>query len=250
MNREALQRVRLTARFHLWQRSRGHRSATDDVLCAWAAVEARPHARAVLDLGAGQGAVTLMLAGALPDATLQAVEVQEASFELLARNIAENGLGARALAVRADLRALEVGRSFDLVTGTPPFLRPGAGLPSRDPQRAAARFELCGGIEDYCLAASRALRDGGIASFLMDAAQDERCRRAVSGAGLHLTARVEVLPSLGARPRFIVYQMAHRAPPRVAEHRFAVRDAAGRWTRQFRAVRARLDLPGARERTP
>lgn len=243
--RNDLERVVLTSRFHLWQRRAGHRSATDDVLCAWAALTAAPGGRRVLDLGAGQGSVTLMLAGTLPHAEITAIEVQEVSARLLECNIAENGLSGRVRVCHDDLRRAPFERAvFDLVSGSPPFLPSGSGLPARDGQRTAARFELHGGIEDYCLAAARALAKDGVASFLMDGAQDVRSRAAIARAALHLRDRIEVLPRAGARPRFLIYRM-QRLPPSAAPstQRFAVRDESGHYTPELRAIRARLDLP-------
>ena len=46
-----LQRVQLTEQLELWQRKQGHRTGTDDVLCAWAGSVVAPAASAILDLG-------------------------------------------------------------------------------------------------------------------------------------------------------------------------------------------------------
>lgn len=241
-----LEQVQLTRSLVLWQRRRGHRSATDDVLCAWAGLEAAPGAREILDLGAGQGSVTLMMAGARPAARFVAVEAQPLSHALLERNLSANGLERRISAICADLRAVDLGtRRFDLITGSPPFMPPGSGTLPRDPQRAAARFELRGGIEAYLDAAARWLAPTGVASFLMDGAQDERCLAAVTSAGLHLVHRTVVYPRVDAAPRYIIYVAARTGPDAAGESALRVRDARGAWTADFRAIRATLDLPGA-----
>jgi tRNA1Val (adenine37-N6)-methyltransferase len=247
---EGLQKVALTRRLVLWQRMRGHRSATDDVVCAYVGHTARPGARAVLDLGAGQGAVTLMLAGVSPDCVLTAIEVQDVSYRLLERNIAANadrGIGARIIPVHGDLRTVDLGeRRFDLVTGCPPYVQPGRGTMPRDEQRAAARFELRGGIEGYCAAAARWLAPEGRAVFLMNGTDDDRIRSAASNAGLHPETRWVVFPRPGAAPRFVVYDLAVMPPERpVVDHTLTIRDDHGGWTAEFARVRRVLDLPGA-----
>jgi tRNA1(Val) A37 N6-methylase TrmN6 len=241
-----LERVFLTRRFVLWQRIRGHRSGTDDVICAWAARVARPRARTILDLGAGQGAVTLMLAGANPEATVVAVEAQEVSYRLLERNISHNALGARIIAVHGDLRTVDLGeRRFDLVTGIPPYVRPGHGTPPRDAQRAAARFELRGGVEAYCAAAARSLAPDGRAVLLMNGAQDGRLRRAGDEAGLRPEKRLAVHPHPGAAPRFVVYTFARASlVERPVEMSLTIRDEHRHWSDAFALVRRMLDLPG------
>ncbi len=222
----------------VWQRRRGHRSATDDFLAAHCASTARPAARRVLDLGCGHGTVTLLLSRVLA-ARFVLVEAQAASAALARRNLAENDLVDRARVERADLRELPLEPEYDLVTGTPPFMPLGSGILPRDPQRAAGRFELRGGIEAYAACASRALAPGGRASMLMDGAQDERVRSAFADAGLHLRSVLVVRPRPDRRPRFRGY-VAAREPGPEAETTLVVRRADGAYTPAMQALRHRF----------
>lgn len=242
-----LQRIQLTRGLHLWQRRAGHRTGTDDVVAAWAALSARPHARTLLDLGAGHGSVALMLAAGLDEARIVAVEVQATSFALLRRNVADNGLCGRIEPVLGDLRSISLaGGPFELITGTPPFMPLGSGVLPRDPQRAAARFELHGGVEDYCAAAAGHLAPGGLASLVMDAARPERYRAAFAAAGLRLRRLIRVLPSPGRSPTYLVCQGEGGAGPEaVEESTLVVRTPEGAWTPEFEALRRRLDLPSS-----
>jgi len=173
----------LTSTFRVLQRRGGHRFSVDDRMTAWvAATLARgrvegasgwPCARSssgstgplrVLDLGTGIGSVLLMVAWAAPEAELVGVEAQAESYALLTQNVERNGLVSRVRALHGDLRARVPelpARSFDLVTGTPPYLPPGTATPSPDAQRAAARIELRGGIEAYLVAAAHAVAPDG-----------------------------------------------------------------------------------------
>ena len=243
---DPLERVQLTRRYHLHQRARGHRTATDDVLCAWAGVTARPAARRHLDLGAGHGSVTLMALGALPtDAVAHAVEAQAISHALLIRNLAECGLAARATAVLGDIRDPDLlgDARFDLITGSPPFMPLGSGPLPKDPQRAGGRFEIRGGIEAYAAAAARWLKPDGVASLLMDGASRPRCERAFAAAGLTLVRATTVLPTPEKPPRYVIYAVAHASPAGRDERELVVRTADGAWTAAFVRVREMLDLP-------
>ena len=237
-------RIPLTGDWFLWQSKGGHRTATDDILCAFAGSMIRPAASRVLDLGAGHGAVTLMLARALSDASFVAIEAQEISFSFLERNIAENGLDSRIRSVHQDLRQAEVEGLFDLITGSPPFIPLGRGTLPANSQRAAARFEMRGGIEAYCEAAARWLTADGSSSFLMDGGQDERCRMAIERAGLSLTRCIRVLPRLGASPTYMIYQAARRSDEVVDEVEWIIRESDENWTTTYRTIRQALCLPG------
>ena len=243
---DPLERVQLTRRLHLLQRTRGHRTATDDVLCAGAGVAARRDARTYLDLGAGHGSVTLMTLDALaPDAVAVAVEAQAISFALLTRNLADNGLAARARAVLGDLRdaALLGAERFDLITGSPPFMPLGSGPLPRDPERAGGRFELRGGIEAYAAAAARWLAPDGVASLLMDGASRPRCERAFAAAGLACVAATTVYPAPDKAPRYVIYALARGDRGPAVETTLTVRAADGAWTEAFSRIREMLDLP-------
>lgn len=237
---------RLSRTLRILQRRRGHRATSDDVLLAWAGAEARPDARRVLDLGTGKGTVALLLARRLPAARLVGVEAFEQSHGLAVRNAALNGLSDRFDPRRGDLRdpAPLVGQApFDLITGAPPFMPPGTGVLPSDAQRAAGRFELRGGVEDYARAAARHLAPDGRLVLLMDGRSRARTEAALRDAGLTCRRMTGILPRPG-RPAtyWIAVGAWHDAGPTRVDG-WAMRDAAGDgWSPAYAAARAALDL--------
>lgn len=245
--------------WEILQLRRGHRFSTDDLACAWAGVSACPGALRLLDLGAGIGSVGLMALWGVshrpagtgfeartPVPTLTMVEAQPISHRLARRTVAHNGLQDRVRLRLADLRDRasvpegEAG-SYDLVTGSPPYIPLGKGLVSAHPQRAACRMELRGDVFDYCRVAARALAPEGVFS-LVHAAGDPRPERALAQAGLHLRWRQDICFRRGRPPTIAVFVAAHSGgrqdrPP------LAVRDEAGVETPQWRAARRRLGAP-------
>ncbi|MFT5682397.1 MAG: tRNA1Val (adenine37-N6)-methyltransferase, partial [Myxococcota bacterium] len=178
----------------VFQLKRGHRFSTDDLLVAWVAMEARPSARRLLDIGAGMGSVGLMTLHAMPaDAHLTMVEVQEVSHRQACATVEYNGLTERITPIHSDLREVVLPeRAFDLVTGSPPYFPVGSGVMSPHPQRAGARMELRGDVFDYCRAAAKALAEDGVFCFC-HAAGDVRPEAAVAAAGLTLRWRQDVV---------------------------------------------------------
>ena len=225
----------LTADFRLLQRRRGHRFSLDDLATAWVAARARPEARVTLDLGCGIGSVLLMIAWRLREARCFGIEAQEISFGLAQHNVIENGASGRVTVALGDLRELARAEAYppcDLVTGTPPYLPLGTALLSPDPQRAAARVELRGGVEDYLLAASRVLAPDGRAVVCADGRFPERVLRGAAAAGLAPRERVDVFPREGAKdPLLAVWTCARldhdAAPGPLAIDRIVMRDERG-----------------------
>lgn len=226
----------LTRDFEIWQRARGHRHSTDDVLTAWYAVTHTPsNPTRLLDLGSGIGSIGLAVLWVFRDASLTAVEVQKVSFDLLQKNIAHNRVAARA--IHGDLRTAIPAETFDLVTGSPPYFPVGTGIVSEDSQRAAARFELHGNVLDYCRAAKRVLAPRGVFIFCFPTAQRARAERACVEASLAIRTSRDVIPKKGADALFSLFACAHEAERR-DEPNFVVRDEKGDHTAEHLAARA------------
>lgn len=236
--------VHLAGDWRLLQQRRGHRWSLDDLATAWFAATQCPTPPArLLDLGCGIGAVLLLLAWRFPDAIALGVEAQAESAALARRSIAWNGAAPRCAATLADLRALPAAAAaFDLVTGTPPYLPPGTGRVPQRAQQAGCHFEARGGIESYCAAAATALTPRG--RFVACHADVARTARAAAAAGLGVERWRPVVPRAGKAPLFALFAMRRGDRPLPeGEAPLVVRDAAGQWTADFRAVRVAMGMP-------
>jgi len=233
---------RLSRSLRLLQRVRGHRATSDDVILAGLAARYAPRARRILDLGSGKGTVALLLARRLPHSRIIGVEAVAESHALAIRNARLNGLSDRYEARLADLRDPEVLRGeppFDLICGAPPFMRPGTGVLPTDPQRAAGRFELRGGVEDYVAAA--ASRQGGTVVMLVDGTGGPRLELAFARAGLGMTHLITVVPRPG-RPATYCIGIAGAGPGR-PDTTLPMRGPAGdAWSPAYAELRAELEL--------
>lgn len=255
----------LTGRWVLLQSMKGHRYSTDDVVTAWVAwvawrgrdalLRSGPRAGSgavstlqepscadtaapwIADIGCGIGSVLLMSAWLHPRAVCVGAEAQAVRAALARRNVAANGVGARARVVEGDLRdgathraladaarALQRGEGaappahaaaptgcFDLVTGTPPYFAVSAGgLPPHE-ESARCLFEYRGGVEGYAAAAATLLAPRGLFVCCETALALERSYDALAAAGLRVLARVDVVPKAGKAPLFCVFVAARAA---------------------------------------
>jgi len=237
---------RLTSRLNIIQKRRGHRAASDDTLLAWAAARTRPDAVRVLDLGSGKGTVAMLLLQRLPSCRVIGLEALEVSHELANRNARLNSLRDRWNPRFGDLRdpCILAGESrFDLITGAPPFMPVGSGVMPEDPQRAAGRFELRGGVRDYAEAAVRYLAKGGKVVFLMDGLESSRSRalQALAAAGLTPNNVTAVHPFPGRGPIYRIFE-ASADLRSITEQSLCMRiDGKSGFSPEYEAIRREMD---------
>ena len=233
----------LAGAWRIFQLRTGHRFSADDLLTAWAAVRAKPAALRLLDLGAGLGSVGLLALWKLPTAGhLTMLEVQAVSHALACRTVAYNGLTGRVTLHHQDLRAWS-GGTFDLVTGSPPYLSVAQGVRPQHAHKAAARFELHGDVFDYCQAAARSLAAHGVFCFC-HAAADPRPEPAIARAGLTLVRRQQVYFRASLPPRMALFTCAWEGT-RADPPPLVIRDRQGRWTAEYLALRGEMGAPAA-----
>ena len=144
------------------QARRSYRYSVDAILVAHAADP--QSGERILDLGAGTGAVTLLLAAKAPACRIVGLEIQEALADRARRAVRLNGCDNQAAIVTGDLRrpATCLARGgFDLVVSAPPYWPAGIGLVSRVPEAAAAKHELLCTLDEVVGAAAYALAPQG-----------------------------------------------------------------------------------------
>jgi tRNA1(Val) A37 N6-methylase TrmN6 len=156
----------------LRQPRKGHRAGTDAVLLAMSVGDVG--AARIVDLGAGVGAVGLIIAAQCPAATVTLVEREPALVGLARDNIHLNRFDARMAAVHADILAPASQRraagllpgSFDLAVSNPPWLEAGASRPSPEPRRAKAHVLAPGSIEAWLKTAADLLAPHGALTMI------------------------------------------------------------------------------------
>jgi tRNA1(Val) A37 N6-methylase TrmN6 len=236
--------------WRIFQLRQGHRYSTDDLLAAWYAVSACQSRgmtpKRALDLGCGIGSVGMFVAWSFPDLELTGIEAQSLSAALARRSLRYNGVADRFVVLDGDLRTAGPNGPFDLITGSPPYWDPRDGTLSDAPQKAPCRFEQRGGVEDYCLAAARALAPQGLFALVMDGRQRERVLDGAREAGLAIVSIRDVLPREGKDPLMVLAAMTHAQNATEApreEPPLLLRDRAGERTDEFREIRRQMGMP-------
>ncbi len=147
---------------NLIQAKDGYRFSLDPVLLA-DFVTLRG-GESVLDLGTGCGVLPQLLVRRSAGLRVVGWERQSQMVERARRGVVLSGMGEQVTIVEADLReypSLAEAGSFDLVVSNPPYRTLRSGRIAPIDERAAARHELAGGLDEFLAAASWCLKCGG-----------------------------------------------------------------------------------------
>jgi len=146
----------------LYQPKQGYRFSVDSILLAeFAAAKAYGH---VADLGAGSGVLSLLLSRSAQVQQVTALEIQGDLVELILKNVSLNRCEGKVSVTQCDIRQIRKhfpAGFFDTVITNPPFYAAGTGKVNPDAQKAAARHEVHGTLQDFLRAAAYLLKTGG-----------------------------------------------------------------------------------------
>lgn len=239
-------RDRLIGDWHVYQRTGGHRTSTDDLITAWYAVHRAPGTPPrYLDLGCGVGSVLLMVSHKLRPQVALGIEAQAQSVAMAARAVTElPGHETQIDVQHADFREVDFGgESYDLITASPPYFPLDAGVLPADPQRRACRFETRGGVEEYLGTAARAMGEQSRLYVVFQTRWSDRVVRSAAHHDLHLGGQADFrMRPDDPEPFLTVFELAKR--PEGVPHRFrcSVRTADGAISPEYEEVRRELGV--------
>lgn len=133
-----------------------------DALLLSAYVRKNPSALAA-ELGAGSGAISIVLADRGAFKSIKAVEIQEELYHLCKSNIEKNGLSDKVIPICADVRSLSPSElsGVSVIFANPPYMKDGGGKASPESSKQTARHEVFGGVREFVAFASKVLKTGG-----------------------------------------------------------------------------------------
>ena len=154
------------------QPQNGYRFSVDSILLGrFASARARDR---VLELGAGCGVVSMIIAATAHPREIIAIELQRRMAELVERNARLNGF-ENLYCVCADLRDRKISAvrpaSFDLVVANPPFHARDAGQESPNRSRRQARGGAGASMVEFISAGRRHVRNGGRVAIVFAASR-------------------------------------------------------------------------------
>lgn len=167
---------------------------------AWTPVQAE--ARKVLDIGAGTGLLSLMMAQRFPQLEIDAVELNEDAAHEAADNIAASPWSARIRVHQGDVRELELSPAYDVVICNPPFFTD--HLHGDDDSRNSARHAHTLSAAELEHVLRRSLKEGGRVSLLLPVTEWESRAAYLERCGWFLLHRLDVRSKAEKQPERIV----------------------------------------------
>ena len=241
-------RDRLIGDWHIYQRTGGHRTSTDDLITAWYACSRTPDNSRVeqyLDLGCGIASVMLMTCHRLRPKVAVGVEAQAQSVMMAKRALEELPPHPIEMTLHhGDFRQLKLNvRHFDLITGSPPYFPLDAGVLPSDAQRRDCRFESRGGVEAYVAAAATYLAEHGRFYVVHQTRWGQRVLDAAKAHGFHLCGQADFKAKADHNESFLsVYELTRHPAGEVHRVSMAVRTEDGGLTSEYQVIRKSLGL--------
>jgi len=158
---------------------------TDGVLLgAWCPIDNNPYS--ILDIGAGTGILSLMLAQRSNAEQIDALEIDEEAYEQCVENFEASPWSDRLFCFHAGLDEFvdEPEDEYDIIISNPPFYA--EDFKTDNSQRDLARFQDAMPFEDLVEAADLLLSENGIFAVIIPYKEEERF--------IDLCAEVELYP--------------------------------------------------------
>lgn len=158
---------------------------TDGVLLgAWCPIDNHPYS--VLDIGAGTGILSLMLAQRSNAEQIDAIEIDENAYEQCVENFESSPWGDRLFCFHAGLDEFvdEPEEQYDIIISNPPFYS--EDYKTENEQRDWARFQDAMPFEDLVETADLLLSENGIFAVIIPHKEEERF--------INLCADVDLFP--------------------------------------------------------
>ncbi len=205
--------------------------------CIFGAWAQPGQARRILDIGAGTGLLSLMLAQRT-GAIIDAVEINEAACTQAAENFQKSAWSHRLNAIHADIKEYAKNHEgeYDFIISNPPFYE---NHPGRDEEAEnAAMHQSNLSFPDLIACVKKLLSPGGKFALLLPEPQSVSFERQAGkrGINLHVEKQLFIFNTLPGRVFRIVSLYSQTEPDGFELEEIAIRDKQNLYTRRFKEL--------------
>lgn len=188
---------------------------TDGVLLgAWASIDHSPGS--ILDIGAGTGIISLMLAQRSEAFQIDAIEIEENAYEQTVENFEASDWGDRLFCYHADfdefVEEMQDEEQYDLIISNPPFYS--EDYKSGDQNRDQARFADALPLSELIPGTSLLLSENGHFDIIIPFSEEEYAIQIAQNSGLfpRKITRVKGNSEAPIKRSLISFQKANTTP--------------------------------------
>lgn len=174
---------------------------------AWTPI--KDDVKKVLDIGAGTGLLSLMLAQRKPGVIIDAVEVDSAAAHQARQNFKDSPWTEQLNVFCADINSWEHDTQYDMIICNPPFFQ--KSLLGPDKQRNTVRHTLTLNYEQLFRALDKYLSQDGYASVLLPVAEHMVWEQMLVSNGWSISEKLIVRPGKGFSPNRVVSLCSKKA---------------------------------------
>lgn len=156
----------------------------------------------ILDVGAGTGLLTLMMAQQYPKAVIDAIEIDEGAFHQAVFNVKESNWSDRISVIHNDFIKHPFEKKYDVIISNPPFFE--NHLKSPDKKVNLARHDSGLKAESFISRVSEILKDKGLFYVLLPEYEMNRLIDISKSFGLFPVRKLDILNFKNKSPKAVI----------------------------------------------
>ena len=181
----------------------------------------------ILEVGAGTGIISLMIAQRNPMAEILSLEINQDAARLAEQNFKNSPFASRLQAIHDDLKYFESGEKFDLIISNPPYFEIN---PSVKDVLARQKVEL--DFSDLVEKSSRLLKSGGIFSVILPAESGHEFIQICNQNDLNLSRKVNIYGIEGGMLKRVLLEFSTQ-PKDLVEEDFVIEKSPRQYSDQY-----------------
>ena len=199
---------------------------------AWAPVGV--NSKSVLDIGAGSGLLSLMIAQRFNEVKIDAVEIDENAAAQANENVQSSPFADRINVIRSDVNSWSNSKKYDFIICNPPFFID--SLKGPEAARNNARHNISLSQRDLVAILKKYLDANGRACFLWPSAEHQQWENELKTVGLYLYQLLLVKDNEAAKVKRIISTCGFVKPYSIIEAELIIKNRDGSYTDDFNAL--------------
>ena len=189
--------------------------------------------RNALDIGAGTGVISLMMAQRNNELEITAVEIDQLAAEECALNFTRSSWNDRLTVIHLDIASLTTETRFDLIVSNPPYYS--STLENNDERKAQSRHVSALPIDDFFVKSTELLSEQGDVWIIVPFSDRLKWINSAEPSHLFLKESIVISGKAEIPPNRIILHFSREATVSAA-HYFTVRNADGSYTEEYRRL--------------